>query len=164
MPQPNDLSRSLTALDQDSTLIAVIEMSQASWLVGAIVPGVDRHPLKKLAPDAEELPRLLPRWRDEAAKTGRTITRIAVAFEAGRDGFWLARWLRARGIEAISSTPRAWRSRASIGAPRPIAWMSSCCSAFSAGCGARAIIARWPRSPRSSGRMGGGRAASGKPW
>jgi hypothetical protein len=30
MPQPNDLSRSLTALDQDSTLIAIIEMSQAS--------------------------------------------------------------------------------------------------------------------------------------
>jgi len=32
MPQPNDLSRSLAAPDQDSTLIAVIEMSQASWL------------------------------------------------------------------------------------------------------------------------------------
>ena len=43
MPQPNDLSRSLTALDQDSTLIAVIEMSQASWPVGAMVPGVERH-------------------------------------------------------------------------------------------------------------------------
>jgi transposase len=28
------------------------------------------------------------------------IKRIAVAFEAGRDGFWLARWLKARGIEA----------------------------------------------------------------
>jgi transposase len=27
-------------------------------------------------------------------------TRLAVAYEAGRDGFWLARWLRARGIEA----------------------------------------------------------------
>src|SRR5215472_15211945 len=25
---------------------------------------------------------------------------MVVAFEAGRDGFWLARWLRARGIEA----------------------------------------------------------------
>ena len=50
MPQPNDLSRSLAALDQDSTLIAVIEMSQASWLVGAMVPGVERHPLKKLGP------------------------------------------------------------------------------------------------------------------
>ena len=30
MPQPNDQSRSLAALDQDSTLIAVIEMSEAS--------------------------------------------------------------------------------------------------------------------------------------
>ena len=99
MPQPNDLSRSLAALDQDSTLIAVIEMSQASWLVGTIVPGIERHPLKKLAPDAEELLRLLYRWRDEATKAGRTVRRIAVAFEAGRDGFWLARWLRMRGIE-----------------------------------------------------------------
>src|SRR6266446_2712745 len=36
----------------------------------------------------------------EAEKAGRKIERIAVAFEAGRDGFWLARWLRARGIEA----------------------------------------------------------------
>ena len=35
------------------------------------------------------------RWRDEAVKAGRNITRIAVAYEAGRDGFWLARWLRA---------------------------------------------------------------------
>jgi hypothetical protein len=28
------------------------------------------------------------------------ITRIAVAFEAGHDGFWLARWLAVQGIEA----------------------------------------------------------------
>jgi transposase len=95
MPQPSDLSRSLAAVNQDSTLIAVIEMSQASWLVGAIVPGIERQPLKKLEPDAEALLRLLQRWRDEATKAGRTITRIAVAYEAGHDGFWLARWLRA---------------------------------------------------------------------
>ena len=36
----------------------------------------------------------------EAVRAGRTITRIALAFEAGRDGFWLARWLEARGVEA----------------------------------------------------------------
>jgi hypothetical protein len=30
MPQPNDLSRSLVALVQNSTIIAVIEMSQSS--------------------------------------------------------------------------------------------------------------------------------------
>jgi transposase len=100
MSQPNDLSRSLAALDQDSTVIAVIEMSQSSWLVAGIVPGIERHPLKKLEPDEEALLRLLQRWRDEAARTGRTVARIALAFEAGRDGMWLARWLRARGVEA----------------------------------------------------------------
>jgi transposase len=100
MPKPNDLSRSLAAFDQDSTLIAVIEMSQSSWLVAGIVPGIERQPLKKLEPDEEALLRLLRRWAEEAVKAGRTISRIAVAFEAGRDGFWLARWLRAHGIEA----------------------------------------------------------------
>src|SRR6266436_2357511 len=99
MSQLNDLSRSLTSLEQDSTIIAVIEMSQSSWLVAGIVPGIERHPLKKLEPSEEDLIRLLMRWRAEATEHGRTITRIAVAFEAGRDGFWLARWLRARGIE-----------------------------------------------------------------
>src|SRR6202047_1405241 len=100
MPQPNDLSRSLVALDQDSTIIAVVEMSQSSWLVAGMLPGIERQPRKKLEPSAERLLGLLHRWRDEAVKAGRKITRIALAFEAGRDGFWLARWLRARSIEA----------------------------------------------------------------
>ena len=37
-----DPSRSLTTLEQDSTIIAVIEMSQTKWLVAAVVPGVER--------------------------------------------------------------------------------------------------------------------------
>ena len=105
MQKLNDLSRSLAPLEPDGTLIAVIEMSQSSWLVAGVVPGVDRHPLKKLEPDEEGLLRLLRRWQDEAARAGRTIRRIAVAFEAGRDGFWRARWLRARGIEAYVIHP-----------------------------------------------------------
>src|SRR5215213_10787989 len=100
MSWPDDLSRSLVALHQDSTLVAVIELSQSSWLVAGIVPGLGRQPLQKLEPDQEALLRLLRRWRDEATKAGRTIARIAVAHEAGRDGFRLARWLRARGVEA----------------------------------------------------------------
>ena len=63
MPQANDLSRCLTALDQDSTLIAVIEMSQSSWLVAGIVPGIERHPAKNLEPNEVELLRLLQCWR-----------------------------------------------------------------------------------------------------
>jgi transposase len=105
MPKPNDLSRSLVALEQDSTLIAVIEMSQSKWLAAGIVPGIERHPLKKLDADREALLGVLHRWRGEAVKAGRAISRIAVAFEAGRDGFWLARWLRARGIEAYVIHP-----------------------------------------------------------
>ena len=105
MRQPNDLSRSVAALDQDSTLIAVIEMGQASWLVSAMVPGVNRHPLKKSVPDTERLLQMLQRWKKEAEKAGRRIERITVAYEAGRDGFWLARWLRDRGIEAYVIHP-----------------------------------------------------------
>src|SRR5437588_531130 len=99
MQKLNDLSRSLTALEPNGTLIAVIEMSLSSWLVAGIVPGVERQPLKKLAVDESALLKLLNRWREEAEKAGHRIKRLAVAFEAGRDGFWLARWLRTRGIE-----------------------------------------------------------------
>ena len=88
--------RTLVALDQNSTIIAVVEMSQSSWLVGGILPGIERQPRKKLEPSSERLLALLHRWRDESVRAGHTITRIAVAFEAGRDGVWLARWLGRR--------------------------------------------------------------------
>ena len=105
MTVANDLKKSLVALEQDSTLIAVIELSQSSWLIGGLVPGVAREPLKKLGADPDALLKLLHRWRDEAERAGRRITRVAVAFEAGRDGLWLARWLRARGVEAYAIHP-----------------------------------------------------------
>src|SRR5262247_4897964 len=96
----NDLSRSLTPFDPNQTLIGAIELSKESWLVAGIIPGVERQPLKKLEPDENELLKLFERWRKEAEKAGHKIDRITIAFEAGRDGFWLARWLRAHGIEA----------------------------------------------------------------
>jgi transposase len=83
----------------------VIELSLDKWLVGAMVPGLARDPLKALPPDPQALLRLLHRWRDEAVKAGCNIKRIIVAFEAGRDGFWLARLLRANGIEAYVIHP-----------------------------------------------------------
>src|SRR5213079_180386 len=97
-PAPGQaLSRSLVALDQNSTIIAVVELSQSSWLVAGVLPGIERQPRKKLEPSPERLLAVLHRWRDEAVRAGRTITRIAITFEAGRDGFWLARWLAACG-------------------------------------------------------------------
>jgi transposase len=105
MPKFNDLSRSLVAFDQDSTLVAVIEMGSESWLVGGLVPGLKRDPRKKLAPESLALLKLLYRWRDEAVKAKREIKRLCVAYEAGRDGVWLARWLREQGIEAYVIHP-----------------------------------------------------------
>jgi transposase len=98
--QVNDLSRSLVAFEQDSTLVAVVELSLKSWLVAGVVPGLQRQPLKRLGADREALVGLLHRWRAEAVKAGQRIDRIVVAMEAGRDGFWLPRFLLERGMEA----------------------------------------------------------------
>ncbi len=118
MQKLNNLSRSPISLDPDGTLIAVIELSLSSWLVAGIVPGVERQPLKQLEADESALLKLLDRWREEAKKAGHWIERIAVAFEAGRDGFWLARWLRARDIEAhvihassVAVSREHWRAK-----------------------------------------------------
>ena len=107
MQKLNDLSRCLTLLEPDSTVIAVIEMSQSSWLVAGIVPGVERQPLKKLAVNEAALLKLLHRWREEAEEAGYGITRITVAFEAGRDGFgWRA------GSGHATSRPMSFMHRA----------------------------------------------------
>src|SRR5215470_3850890 len=115
MIQVDDLSRSLVAFEQFSTLVIVVELRQSSWLAAGVVPGIVRRPLKKLDPDPTALLHVVEGWRDRATKAGRAITRIVLAFESGRDGFWLARWLRIRGVEtfvmhstsvAVSREPR----------------------------------------------------------
>lgn len=105
MKPVDDLSRSLVPFDQESTAVAVLELSNASWLVAGTLPGVARRPLKKLDPDPLALEQLLTRWRTEAETAGRRISRMIVAYEAGRDGFWLARWLRSRDMEAYVIHP-----------------------------------------------------------
>src|SRR6201997_4747608 len=95
--QVNDLSRSLPAFDPISTWVLVVEMSKAKWLVSGAVPGVERQPLKKLEADATALLRLIERWRNEAVRAGRPISRIALAYEAGRDG--IAHVVEAKSFE-----------------------------------------------------------------
>src|SRR3546814_8567391 len=95
----DDTHRSLVAFEQDSTLVAVIAMSQSSWLVAGLVPGLSRDPEKTVEPDPEGLLAVLRRWQREAARAGHPIGRIGVASGAGGDEFWLARWLRGRGSE-----------------------------------------------------------------
>src|SRR3954451_7771016 len=93
MPQLNDQSRSPTVLKPDSPLIAVLEMSQSAWLVAGLVPGIERHPLKKIEPDEAALLRLLRRWQEEATQAGHPVpsegvwSRRAVSWPGGP-----ARW------------------------------------------------------------------------
>src|ERR1700733_4452994 len=89
-----------TAFDHDSTLDVALELSGRSWEVGAVLPGVSRRPRRHLAPrDMAGLLTQLERWKAEAKRAGRTVLRVVLAYEAGRDGFWIARYLQAHGIE-----------------------------------------------------------------
>ena len=104
-----------TALDHESTIVAVVELSARSWLVGAQVAGVPRQCRQKLVPSAEGLLDHLDHLRQRAEKAAKRVSRVVVAYEAGRDGFWLARWLLGRGIEVYviqpSSVPVDRRAR-----------------------------------------------------
>src|SRR3954449_9913459 len=109
MPAPSP------ALDHESTIVAAVELSARSWLVGAQVAGVPRQCRQKLAASAEGLLAHLDHLRRRAERAGRRVSRVVVAYEAGRDGFWLARWLMAHGIQVYviqpSSVPVDRRAR-----------------------------------------------------
>src|SRR3954453_21010222 len=109
MPAPSP------ALDHESTIVAAVELSARSWLVGAQVAGVPRQWRQKLAASAEGLLAPLAHPRRRAERAGKRVSRVVVAYEAGRDGFWLARWLIGRGIEVCvirpSSVPVERRAR-----------------------------------------------------
>jgi transposase len=94
-----------TALDQDSTLVVVLELSARSWLTGARTPGLGRLSRYALPPSAEALVGWLSGAKARASAAGRTVSRVVLAYEAGRDGFWLARHLRARGVEVYVIQP-----------------------------------------------------------
>jgi transposase len=100
MPKQFDPRHAATAVDHDSTLVVALELSGKSWEVGAVVPEVVRRPRRRLAArDLAELLRSIERWKAEAAKAGRVVRRTVLTYEAGRDGFWIARYLLDQGIE-----------------------------------------------------------------
>lgn len=89
-----------TAFDHNSTLVLALELSGKGWQVGAVLPGVARRPRRSVAPrDVAGLLTQIERWKAEAQRAGRAVLRTVLAYEAGRDGFWIARCLLAHGIE-----------------------------------------------------------------
>jgi transposase len=93
-------SAAATAFDHHSTLVLALELSGKGWQVGAVLPGVARRPRRSVAPrDVAGLLAQIERWKAEAQRAGRSVLRTVLAYEAGRDGFWIARCLLAHGIE-----------------------------------------------------------------
>jgi transposase len=100
MAEAFDARKPATAFDHDSTLVIALELSGKSWEIGAVVPGVSRRPKKRVdVRDMTSLLAAIARWKEEANQAGRSVTRIVLTYEAGRDGFWIARYLIEQGIE-----------------------------------------------------------------
>ena len=101
-----DAHKPATAFDHDSTLVLALETSGKAWDLGAVVPGVNRRPKRRLEPrSVADIVTAIERWTTEAGRAGRPVTRVVLTYEAGRDGFWLARDLIARGIEVHVMQP-----------------------------------------------------------
>jgi transposase len=87
------------ALDYNSTIIGALELSEKKWVLAVQLPGVSRHSRHVLEACGEGLASFVERLKARCAAAGRKIARVILTHEAGRDGFWLARFLARRGIE-----------------------------------------------------------------
>jgi transposase len=102
MTQPERSALTSAALDYDTTIIGALELSEKKWVLAVQLPGVKRHTRHVLGASGEELATLIERLK---ARCGATIARVILAHEAGREGFWLARFLMRRGVEVHVMQP-----------------------------------------------------------
>ena len=78
---------------------AALELSKNSWLLAIQSPERDNpslHPIR--GGDADGLMAKLDAARERVAKVTGEIPKVTLCYEAGYDGFWLARFLEQRGI------------------------------------------------------------------
>jgi transposase len=93
-------SAAATAFDHNTTIVAVLELSGKNWLFGAIAPGLKTRVKRSFAArDIAAVTKALEQVKAQARKAGFAVARIVLAYEAGRDGFWIARALAQRGVE-----------------------------------------------------------------
>jgi len=121
-PTSGSLSHPIT-LDYENTLVLAIELSKASWVLAAQVPGLPRIKAKQtVEPRTEALLAAIDGYRARSRAAGRPIERVVAIYEAGWSGFWLARWLVRHGVETHavqpSSVPVDRRVRRPSGQPQ----------------------------------------------
>ncbi len=84
-----------------ATIYVAIERSRKSWLVALQSARQERASRHKLAAaDAAGLWSVIARERDGLLRSGAGEVRVVSCYEAGRDGFWLHRFLVAHGVQS----------------------------------------------------------------
>ena len=86
--------------EKTATLFVALELSRSTWLVALHSPVADKVSQHRLrGGDTEGLLELIATQARAGGEAAGRPVRVACCFEAGYDGFWLHRWLCARGIE-----------------------------------------------------------------
>jgi transposase len=109
--------KELIAKEKDTaktpTIYLALDLGRRRWTVDMLVPGDrDARLFQIAAGDRKPLLELVGR---QHKMIGNPDVRVVSCYEAGRDGFWLHRWLRGQGIEsrvldpASLEVPRRWR-------------------------------------------------------
>ncbi|MFQ5758022.1 MAG: IS110 family transposase [Acidiferrobacterales bacterium] len=100
------MNRAISSTCPENVLRCALELSKNSWLLAIQFP--DR-PQPSLYPikggDTEGLMVKLMAARDRVAKLSGKPPSITLCYEVGYDAFWLARLLKARGIECLVIEP-----------------------------------------------------------
>lgn len=94
------------AISAEPTLFAALELSKNSWLLAIQFPDRDNpslHPIR--GGDADSLMRKLEKARERLANASGQMPKVVLCYEAGYDGFWLARFLKQRGVECLVMEP-----------------------------------------------------------
>jgi len=90
----------------EQSIYAALELSKNSWLLAIQVPGRDNPSLHPIGGgNAEGLMTKLDAARDRLTKISGQTPKVTLCYEAGYDGFWLARFLEQRGIECLVMEP-----------------------------------------------------------
>ena len=87
-------------IDTNPAVHLAIELSASTWLVAAHLPGCDKPHVHRIdGGDTAALLALISSLRARVAPGLSAQIGVVCCFEAGRDGFWLQRFLTAQGVD-----------------------------------------------------------------
>ena len=100
------MTRPTSVTSNEPTLHAALELSKNSWLLAIQFPDRDKPSLYRLSGgDGDGLLTKLDAARHRMAKVAGQAPKLVLCYEAGYDGFWLARLLEQHGIECKVMDP-----------------------------------------------------------